>query len=145
MNDQDFCKDKLMYQVIKTKAFNMKLYTEFGTHWPEDYFTVKEFCNTNGYTTAFCIKNVNEIRIDVPDGWCVIDAWGEIIGAGGKYEKFLELNSGVTELENMMNDDVKKIYGMKYDLTYLEDIRDIEDISDEIGIQNWRICLERIR
>ena len=97
---------------------------QIGKHYPGDYGEAKKILEKNGVTTAFYIENVNEIRIDVSDGWIIIDAWGEPVGAGGKYKKFMALDSGVTELEETIRSDVSDIYAGKYDVVYALDFID---------------------
>ena len=97
---------------------------QIGNHYPGDYGEVKKILEKSGLTTAFYIENINEICIDVPEGWIIFDAWGEPVGAGGKYEKFMELNSGVTELEEIIRNDVSDIYASKYDVVYALDFID---------------------
>lgn len=127
---KDVYKDKLNYITCRTEKIRNAIDEEYGTHFPGDYDDIKKICKSRGWTIAFCINNINEIRIDVPNGWCILDAYGEIVGAGGKYEPFLELNSSVTELENTLQNDLAEIRAMKYDVEFTETpiISDREDL-----------------
>lgn len=116
----DLSKDKLMVQNFRTVEMYQVVKEKCGVHIPNDYFDVKKICMEFGYSIAFCINNVNEIRIDIPDGFCIVDAWGIVVGAGKKYEHFLSNDSSVTELEKMLEEDIADIYSMKYDVEYLE-------------------------
>ena len=116
----DLCKDKLMVINCRTEEIQKVIKEEIDSHVSGDYLDVKKKSEENGFSIAFCINNVNEIRIDVPDGWCIIDGWGEVVGAGGKYAPFLSIDRSVTELENTLINDIAEIRAMKYDVEYME-------------------------
>lgn len=121
----DLYKNKLMKITFTNNNAEQIFYNEIGTHIPEDYFDCKNIFIRHGLSTAFYIKNINETCIDVPEGWIIIDAWGEPVGAGGKYKKFMDLNSGVTELEATIKMDESHVCSGKYDVIYAMDNIDI--------------------
>ena len=121
----DLYKNKLM-KITFTNSNAEEIYdSEISTHIPGDYSDCKKVFKRCGLSTAFYIGNINETCIDVPEGWIIIDAWGEPVGAGGKYEKFMDSNFGVTELEATIKMDVSDICSGKYDVIYAMDNIDI--------------------
>ena len=65
----DVYKDKLNYITCRTGEIRNTIDEEYGTHFPGDYDDIKKVCKNHGWTIAFCINNINETRIDVPEGW----------------------------------------------------------------------------
>lgn len=121
----DLYQDKYMH-ITFCSPKSEKLYENYiDRHLIGDYGNVKRIFEKYEATTAFYIQNINETCIDVPDGWVIIDSYGEVAGAGGKYEVFLDIFSSVKKLNLTMMQDRKDIYSGKYDLIYAMELIDI--------------------
>jgi hypothetical protein len=58
-------------------------------------------------------------EIALNQDYVFIDDMGEIQIGKGKYTKFLDLESGVTELEDVMSKDIRRIIQKNLDILYL--------------------------
>lgn len=117
---KNFCeiyKDSYAFIYLNRKA--QKVFeNEIGIQLKGDYGDCKKVYHKYGMSVAFIKEDFSGLGIDVPDGWIIIDELGEVEGAGGKYESFLHDDFETKILDEMINEDKKRIRNRKYDVVY---------------------------
>lgn len=140
----DVYRDYLSYVYLSEKAQGI-FDAEIGVHQKGNYGTCKKVFAHYELSTAFLQEDFSGLRMDVPEGWIIIDELGCVNGAGGKYEVFLAWDYDMDLLNKMLFEDKKKIRSRVFDVVYSnEPLYEGEQQADRLSMYEMERIYEAI-